>query len=532
METDDRITAEASRKGDELYKWLAMSVLVIGTFNAILNNSIVNVAIPKMMTVFGVSTSQIQWVVTAYMLTMGAVIPLTGYLADNFGTKKLFIWSVTLFTIGSACCGMAWSCTAMVVSRIIQGLGAGMIMPLSMAMVFQLFPLKERGTALGIFGIAAMAAPAIGPTLSGYIVEYANWRLIFTINIPLGIFAVLLAAFLLKEGQSKPIAKFDVLGFITSTLGLVSILYILGEGTSVDWGDFKNVFITMFGVFSLIIFVIIQLTHESPLLELRIFKYGVFSLSVIISCLLNIALFGGIFLIPLYLQNMQSLSAMQTGIIMLPAALATAAMMPISGKLFDVFGSRIVIIPGLLLVLWASYELARINLETAASTITWLMVWRGVGMGMSMMPSQTIGMNVIPPHLIAQASAVSNVVRQVAAAVGLTLLTTIMQHQQAVTYAELNQHINVFNDTAVRTMAGIQGLYSANGYPSEAAGAAIATIYALVQKQAAMLALNDTFLVALGFAFVSVVLALFLPNRSGAAKGGGEEGQPDPRSDG
>ena len=513
MDTDVTRTAAEPRDGDKLYKWLALGVLVIGTFNAILNSSIVNVAIPKMMTVFGVSTTQIQWVVTAYMLTMGSVIPLTGYLADRFGTKKLYIWSVVIFTIGSACCGVAWSSSTMVFSRVIQGLGAGMIMPISMAMVFQMFPVRERGTAIGVFGIATMAAPAIGPTLSGYIVEFMNWRLIFTINIPLGILAVLLAIFLLREGQTRPVGKFDIPGFLTSTLGLVSVLYILGEGTSLDWGDFKNVFITMFGVFSLIVFVIIQLTREDPLLDLRIFRYGAFSLSIIISSVLNIALFGGIFLIPLYLQNLQSLSAMQTGLILLPAAMASGVMMPISGKLFDLFGSKIVVIPGLILVVWASYGLTKIDLDTSISTITWLMIWRGFGMGLSMMPSQTVGMNVIPPHLIAQASAVSNVVRQVAAAMGLTLLTTVMQHQQAVSYAGLSQHINVFNYAATQAMAGIQGLYSANGYPAEAAGAAIATLYALVQKQAAMLALNDTFVVALLIATLTIPLAFFLPNK-------------------
>lgn len=499
---------------DKIYKWLALMVVVLGTFMAILDSSIVNVAIPKMMTVFGVSTEEIQWVLTAYMLTMGSVIPLTGYLGDTFGTKKVYIWALVAFTIGSAACGFAWSNSTMIVARVIQALGGGMIMPISMAIIYQVIPPEERGTALGIWGIASMAAPAIGPTLSGYIVEHLDWRLIFTINIPVGIVAIILAAILLKESPTKPAEKFDFIGFITSTVGLVSILYVLGEGASVDWSEFKNVFLIMFGAFSLILFVLNELFRDNPLLDLRVLKIWPFSLSIILSSLTSIALFGGIFLMPLYLQNLQGLTPMQTGMIMFPSAIATGIMMPISGKLFDKFGAKPVVIPGLVLLTWSTYELSQISMDTSSSVIMWLLVVRGIGMGLAMMPSTTAGMNTVPGPLVARASALSNVIRQIASSVGLTSLTTVMQHQQAITYAELSEGISSFNNAAMQAQTTLQGLYTASGLGAEAPGMALMNLYGMVQKQATMLSINDTFMISAVIALLTVPLAIFLPKKT------------------
>lgn len=503
---------------DAGYKWLALSVMVIGTFMAILDTSIVNVAIPKMMAVFGVSTDEIQWVLTAYMLTMGAVIPLTGYLGDKFGTKKLYIWALSAFTIGSALCGFAWSNNSMIVARVIQALGGGMIMPTSMAIIYQVIPLQERGMALGIWGIAAMAAPAIGPTLSGYIVEHLDWRLIFTINIPVGVVAVALAALVLKESDTKPVKKFDLVGFLSSTLGLVSILYVLGEGASIDWNDFKNIFLLIFGSFSLLIFVLNELNISEPLLDLRIFKIWPFTLSVIISSMINIAMFGGVFLMPLFLQSLQGFTAMQTGIIMFPSALATGIMMPISGKLFDKFGAKPVVIPGLIILAFSTYELSKITLDTSAHVVTWLLVIRGIGMGLAMMPSSTVGMNSVPPHMVGRASSLSNVVRQVASSVGIAMLSTVLSHQQATNYVRLAEQFTSFNTNNMQLFKGIQGLYMANGVSAATAqGNALAVITGLVQKGAFMQAINDTFMVTTLVACVTIPFS-FLISRKQAKK--------------
>lgn len=495
-------------------KWLALIVVVFGTFMAILDSSIVNIAIPKMMAVFGVTTDEIKWVLTAYMLAMGAVIPLTGYLGDRFGTKKVYIWSLILFTTGSALCGFAWSNSSMVAARIIQAIGGGMIMPTSMAIIYQIVAPNERGTALGIWGIAAMAAPAIGPTLSGYIVEHLNWRLIFTVNIPVGIVAVVLAIILLKEYPKKPTHKFDLLGFISIASGLSCIMYVLGEGSAIDWNDFTTVFLLIFGVFALILFVVNELTHDEPLLDLRILKIWPFSLSIILSSLMSMGMFGGVYLLPLFLQNLQGYTAMQTGMIMFPSAIATAITMPISGKLFDRFGAKPLVIPSLIILAWTTYILAHISLETHSTTITYLMMFRGVGMGLAMMPSTTVGMNRVPQALIGRASALSNVIRQVAGSVSITVITMVLQNRQVINYARLSEQVTWFNTNSMQLIKGLQGIYIKAGIPADVSqGAALSTISGLIQKQAMAQAIDETIYVTFIISVITIFLGFLLQGK-------------------
>lgn len=504
-----------ARKKDGLYKWLALLVVVFGTFMAILDTSIVNIAIPKMMAVFGVSADDVKWVLTAYMLTMGAVIPLTGYLGDKFGTKKVYIWALVAFTLGSALCGLAWSNASMIVARIIQALGGGMIMPVSMSIIYQVIPQEERGMALGIWGIAAMAAPAIGPTLSGYIVEHLDWRLIFTINIPVGVLGVILTALLLEEFPKRPVKGFDMFGFFTIAGGLGCILYVVGEGSSVDWSDFKNVLLLIIGSFSLLLFVINELTCKDPLLDLRILKIWPFSLSIIISSAISVALFGGVFLLPLFLQNLQGMTAIQTGILLFPSAVATGITMPVGGRLFDKFGAKPVVIPGLILLILSTYELSQITLDTSSGTIMVLTVIRGLGMGLAMMPTTTAGMNTVPVQLIGRASALSNVVRQVAGSLGITVLSTYMQNSQAESYYRISENINWFNSQSLYLLKTIQGWFGQVGISAaDSQSYSIGTLYGAVLKQSTAQAIADTFYVTFLIALGAIILSFLLVGKS------------------
>lgn len=224
--------------------------------------------------------------------------------------------------------------------------------------------------------------------------------------------------------------------------------------------------------------------HGEPLLDLRLFKIFPFSLSIVLSSITNIVMFGGIFLIPLYLQNLQGYTAMQSGIIMFPSAISTGIMMPIGGKLFDKFGAKPVVLPGLLIIAWSTYELSRITMDTPASTLTWLMVVRGIGLGLSMMPSSTAGMNAVPPQMVARASALSNVIRQVAGSLGIAVLTTVMQHQQSVTYVRLAEQVSWFNQGSLYLFRFMQGLFMQNGISAaEAQGITTGTLFGLVPSR-------------------------------------------------
>ena len=337
-------------KHASLNSWLALGVVVIGTFMSILDSSIVNIALSKMMAVFGMPLDDAKWILSCYTLTLGTIIPLTGYLQDIFGAKRIYMFSLAMFTLGSLLCGFAWSGGTMIAFRVIQAIGGGMIMPVGMSIIYQVFPREKIGLALGFWGIASMAAPAIGPTLGGYIIEKMDWRLIFNVNVPVGIIGVIMAGIILKNTEIKPFKSFDIIGFLSSTSAIISILYVLGEGSSIDWSKMENPILMTFGCLSLILFVVNELTHPNPLLDLRVLKLFDFSISLVISSVLTLALMGGAYVLPLFLQNVRGYTAMQAGLIMLPSALVVGILMPISGSGFDKVGAKPLVIPGLVIL--------------------------------------------------------------------------------------------------------------------------------------------------------------------------------------
>lgn len=496
---------------DERYMWLSLLVVVVGTFMAVLDSSIVNIALPKMMTVFGASTDQISWVLTGYMLTMGIVIPLTGYLGDTFGYKKLYIFAMTVFTIGSALCGFAWSTNAMVVSRVIQGVGGGMIMPVGMAMIFQNIPLERRGMALGIWGIAAMAAPAIGPTLSGFIVQYLDWRLIFTINIPVGILGVTLAFFILRETTIIPNKKFDLGGALTVAVGLCSLIYGLGKVSSDGWSSATVIVLLITALIFLTAFVFIELNHSDPLMDLRVLTYLPFTLSMLISVITTFAMFGGVFLVPLYMQNLRGLTAMETGILMFPSAVVTGIMMPISGRLFDRYGAKWLTISGLSILIIATYALTKLGVDTPTDYLKYVLMIRGLGIGLCMMPTQTSGMNAIPMHLTGRASALSSTIRQVVGSIGIAVISTIFQHRMTFHQVRYAENFSTTNPQVMQAVNGLTGAFISKGLsPLQANYTAVMQLYGQVMKQAMATAMDDTFLVLAIFACLGIPIALFI----------------------
>lgn len=472
----------AGEKAQKLEQWLALFVVIIGTFMSILDSSIVNIAIPKMMAVFGVSLDEVKWILTSYTLALGSIIPLTGFLADVFGNKRVYIFALSMFTIGSLLCGFAWSNTSMIVFRVIQAIGGGMIMPIGMSIIYQTFPENERGLALGFWGIASMAAPTLGPTLGGYIIEHLDWRLIFNINIPIGAVGVVLAWILLKDTPIKKVRGFDYLGFISSTLGIVSILYVLGEGSSIDWSDIKNPLLITFGILALIFFVVNELTHENPLLDLRVLKIPEFSLSQGISCVLTFALMGGTYVLPLFLQNIRGYTPMETGMILFPSAIAVGFMMPVSGAVFDRIGAKPVVLPGMVLLGIASYFLVgSINLDATANSIMWLLTIRGLGLGLAMMPISTAGMNAVPQQMVTRASALSNTIRQISGALSITIMTTLIQNNLNFGYAYKAEQITPFNRlVSSENLSSVMGMIQRDAYLEAMRYAIEVSIFAVV----------------------------------------------------
>lgn len=490
--------------------WLPLFVVVIAAFAAILNNSSINVALPKMMAIFGVSAEDAQWILTAYMLTSGIVIPVTGYLGDRLGTKRVYLICTAIFTLGSVLCSLAWNNSSMVAARVVQGIGGGAMMPISMAIVYRIVPREKIGLALGFWGMAAVCGPAIGPTLGGYIVDNLNWRFLFTMNIPVGVTGLFLTHLLIPEGPLRKNLKFDYWGFIFSTVGCFALLLALSEGTNKGWSSYYIVSLFTFSFFTLLLFIIVELNQEQPMLDLRLFKSRVFSISVFAGSLITVGLYGGVFLIPLFTQNLLSMTPYETGLLLMPAAIVTALMMPISGFLFDKFGAKLLAATGLILLAWGTFEFHNLSLDTSNQSIILFAIIRSLGMGLAMMPITTAGMNTIPLNLVGRASSLNNVTRQIAGSFGIAVLTAVMQNRQAFHAARLSEAVSATSPAATSLLAQLQGLLAHTGAGIASKSAALGILSGLIAQSSMVWAIDDTFVVAALFIFIAIPLSFFL----------------------
>jgi len=493
----------------------ALLTLVIGGFMAILDGSIVNVALPKMMAIFGVGPEDVQWVMTAYLLTSGVVIPVTGYLGDRYGLKKIYIFSLVAFTAGSAVCGLAWSNNSLVAARVLQAVGGGMIMPVSMAMIYFIVPREKIGTALGIWGIAAMAAPSIGPTLGGYLVDNFSWHWIFTINIPIGIAAVFLALVTLEETPRRAGLKADYPGILLSAAGCFALLLAMSEGQDKGWTSLYIVNLMIFSGFSLALFVIWELLAPHPLLDIKLLKNKTFSASLLATSIVTVGMFAAIFMVPLFAQNVQGYTPMRTGLMLMPMALTMGVMMPISGRLFDKIGALPLCLTGLTITVITTYQLHAITYDTGFREMQWLLAHRAFGLGLCMMPLTTAGMNTVPHFLIGRASALSNLARQISASFGIAFLTYVMLHRQDYHAARLADTVTWTSPAAVETLRQIQiVLGQAAGLEQAGArDAAAAVLQGLVRREAFISGIADAFVVSAVIVALAIPLVFFLSKK-------------------
>ncbi len=413
-------------------KWMVVVAVLLGTFTIILNNSMLNPAIPELMAIFDTDAVSIGWVITIFMVSMGITMPLTGYLGDKLGKKKLYMAGLVLFLIGSTLASMAWSLTSLILFRAIQGIAGGVMMPLSMALIFEVFPREERGLATGVWGIAAMMAPTIGPTLGGTIIETSSWHYLFLFNIPFGLLGLVASAYYLKSTEKVKDIKFDKIGFLLVTLGVGAVLFALGRISRVEHlTNPVNIGLILFGLIGLYAFVKYENRRSQPLLELSVFKAPTFSIAVWVASVSSIGLFSSIFLIPLLIQNVYGLSAIVTGLVFLPSALFSGIFMTVGGRMLDKKGPRGVVTTGLVIFAATTLALGFLNIETSIWYIVAVMLVRGIGMGLCNMPATTTGLNSIPDRLVAQGSAMNNVLRQISSSLGIVFISVYYEVRKA-----------------------------------------------------------------------------------------------------
>jgi EmrB/QacA subfamily drug resistance transporter len=416
-----------------------LAVVIAGAFLVILNNSIVNVAVPGLMKIFQATPDQMQWILSGYMLAMGVVIPVTGFLADKWGPRRVYLTGFLIFLAGSVLGALAWNVGILVLSRVVQGIGGGLIMPVSTVILYQVVPRERIGFALGMWGIAAMVAPAVGPTLAGYIVQYYHWSWLFWVNLPVGLLGLGLAQVLLPTPLNLKDTRLDRKGLVLVMIAGFTLLYGLGQGHVLGWNSPVILVMLATALVSGVLFVLVELKEQDPLLDLGNFKVIPFAMSGVIVSVGSMGLFVVLYLIPVFLQVVQNRTPVETGILLVPAALATAVTMPVAGKIFDMMGGKLVVGIGLIITTWSTWELGKLALDTGYYfTMGWLAV-RGVGLGFSLMPATSAGLNALSPAGISRASAIINTLRQVSAALGIAIFTLIYQQRQVAYLAQFTQ---------------------------------------------------------------------------------------------
>lgn len=513
-----QVAVPTTRQGAGLqYKWIVAMVVILGVFMAILDSTIVNIAIPRLQTAFGADLHSVQWVLTGYILAQGVATPVVAFFADRLGTKRLYIIALASFTAGSALCGLAWSLPVLIFFRVIQGVGGAALFPLSLTLIFREFPPQERGAAMGLFGLPALLAPALGPTLGGYIVTYAGWQLIFYINVPIGILAVILSTFLLRNYHDQAESSFDVPGFIFSAFGLGALLYGLSEASTDGWGSTMVVGLLTAGFLMLVIFVAVEIyavrRGRQPLLDLRVFLDRNFATSTIANVFVVFALYGGLFLLPIYLQDLRGLSAFQAGIILLPQAFASMLSVVVGGWLVDRIGVRAVVLPGLFILAFANWQLSNLSLTWPYLSLQVILVLRGFSLGLVSQPLILAALVSIRPHLLTQASSLSTVMRSVASSLGIAVLATLVQTQTQVHYAHLAEQVTLSSSLG-QMLPRLQAYLMEGGASlANAKAAALQLIAGLVQQQSFLLAIRDAFTLTLVFVFLSVIATLFLQGK-------------------
>lgn len=495
--------------GEGVSRGKILAALLFGMFIAILNQTLLNVALPKINTEFNISASTGQWLMTGFMLVNGILIPITAYLFNKYSYRKLFLVALVLFTIGSLICAISMNFPIMMVGRVLQAIGAGVLMPLGSIVIITIYPHEKRGAAMGTMGIAMILAPAIGPTLSGYIVQNYHWNVMFYGMFIIGIIAILVGFVWFKLYQYTTNPKADIPGIIFSTIGFGALLYGFSEAGNKGWGSVEIETMFAIGIIFIILFVIRELRMKAPMLNLEVLKFPTFTLTTVINMVVMLSLYGGMILLPIYLQNLRGFSALDSGLLLLPGSLIMGLLGPFAGKLLDTIGLKPLAIFGIAVMTYATWELTKLNMDTPYMTIMGIYVLRSFGMAFIMMPMVTAAINALPGRLASHGNAFLNTMRQLAGSIGTAILVTVMTTQTT-------QHLSAFGEELDKTNPVVQDHMRELASQYGGQEGAMKVLLQFVNKLATVEGINDAFIVATIFSIIALILCLFLQSNKKA----------------
>jgi DHA2 family multidrug resistance protein len=490
------------------YRWGVLGIIMMGTFMAILDSSIINVALPHMMSTYGVDRDKIEWVATGFMLTSAAVMPLMGWLTTRMSYKALYLGCLAIFTAASGLCAMAWSYESLIAARVLQALGGGAIQPIGMAIVAELFEPHERGRALGVWGTGIMVAPTLGPTLGGYLTDSFGWRTIFSVNLPIGALTLLAGMMIMRPLHTRSARRpFDWFGYAFLTMALVAGLTALSNGQEEGWSSNYVHICEVLTFIGAVMFIAVELAIKQPLLDLRLFLIRNYVLCILLAIFRALGLFGSIFLFPIFLQTLMGYTTIQAGLWMIPGALAVGLTMPLAGRLADRYSPKYLAAFGSVLVGISLIQFGYLDPLSGTFMLVCPQVIRGVGLALLMAPLLSTALNAVPHNELPMASVFLNVSQNVGGSMGIALLNNYVTnavHVHAVRLGEVippqsPEYFRLARSASALVLRGVHGILPS--YPVKTAFAASQSIFSRSQ----VLGFDN------GFVFAGIIVLTAIP---------------------
>ncbi len=495
------------RRGDP-HRYIIAFAVVLAALLQVIDSSIVNVALPDMMGNLGASLDEIAWVSTGYILASVIVIPMTGWLGSFFGRKRYFVASILIFTVSSFFCGESTSLMELVIWRIIQGAGGGALMTVSQAVLFEVFPVEEAGTAMALFGLGVMVGPTIGPTLGGYITDHHGWPWIFFINVPLGLIAAFMIASYVHDSKDQTRTRsIDAIGIALLIASVGAIQFVLEHGQRYDWFDSRLIVtLTVIGVVTGCALIYHELTTSEPVIDFRVLKHRQVWVGTLLGVVMGMGLYASVFTLPLFLQNDLHITAQQTGIVLLPGSLATAIAMGVIGRVNQRFDPRLMVSLGALLFATSMWQLAQLTSLSGRGDFFIPLILRGAGLGLMFVPLTTLTLAELPSRELAQGTGLYNFFRQLGGSFGIAIFALLLEHFQVTSRARLAEHVAIGDPAVTQRIEMIAGGFARHGAdPVAAHQQALAVIQGEIMTQASVLSYARVYMLA------ALVILLLLP---------------------
>ena len=513
------VPADAAPSRGDPHKYIIAFAVVLAALMQVIDSSIVNVALPDMMGNLGASLDEIAWVSTGYILASVIIIPLTGWLGAFFGRKRYFVGSIVLFTFSSVMCGAAHSLAALILWRVIQGLGGGALMTVSQAVLFEAFPREEAGTAMALFGLGVMVGPTIGPTLGGWLTDNYGWPWIFYINLPVGLLAAVMIASYVHDSahQQKP-PSIDYQGIALLAVSVGALQYVLEHGQREDWFDSRLIVsLTTIGLVGGAALLWRELTTDHPVIDFRVMKHRQMWVGTLLGVVMGVGLYAMSFTLPVFLQSNLRMTAEQTGFALLPGAIATAISMAVVGRLTNKFDPRILITAGALVFALAAWQLSRITGESGTHDFFWPLIFRGVGLGLMFVPLTTVTLAELSPRELPQGTGLYNFFRQLGGSFGIAGIATLLARYTAQTRSVLGDRVAAGDPNAMGRLNMLtNGMIARGADPWTAKQRAYALLDRQLFAQASVISYSKIYVLSAALILVLIPLLVLVRQTRGA----------------